>query len=122
MIFDMLILFVVITFICLLLTIFMVEKDPMMTIPVIVIGWIFSILCAYGMYNVEYFYVGYNSSIGNTTTNLYSTSYGDPYGYIFILVFYVFVMFFIRAGWNLWKEALDTKGEMDYRMNRRKRR
>jgi len=121
MLFDMLILFVVITFICLLLTIFMVEKDPMMTIPIIVIGIIFSVLCTYGMYDVEYFYVGYNSTAGNTTTNLYSADYGDPYGYIFMLLFYVFVMFFIRAGWNLWKDAIKTEGQIDYRMNRRRR-
>ena len=123
MLFDMLIIFIVITFICLLLTIFMVEREPMLSIPVIMVGMIFSIICTYGLWDVEFFYVGYNATVGNTTSYIYSTAtYGDPYGYIFMLIFYIFIMFFVRAGWNLWKEALETKGTIDYRMNRGKNR
>ena len=85
------------------------------------LGMIFSVLCTYGMWDVEYFYVGYNASSGLTNTSLYSTmSYGDPYGYIFMVLFFIFFIFFIRAGMNLWKEALQAQGEMDYRTRDRR--
>jgi len=123
MLFDMLIIFIVVTIICLLLSLFLMEENPMLSIPVIVIGMVFSVICTYGLWDVEFVYIGYNSTIGNTTSYIYSTSdYGNPYGYIFLLIFYIFMLFFLRAGWNLWKEALETKGEMDYRMNRNNRR
>lgn len=120
MLFDMLMVFVVIAILCLLISIFLMEYYPMISIPVIIIGMIFSVLCTYGLWNVEYFYAVHNSTSGNVTTSLYSTDvYGDPYSYVFMLIFYIFVMFFIRAGWNLWKEALETKGQMDYRKKNR---
>ena len=93
----------------------------MLSLPFISLGLIFSILCTYGMWNVEYFYVGYNATEGNTSTYMYSTfSYGDPYGYIFMLIFFLFFILLIRAGMNMWKIALETQGEIDYN-NRRRR-
>jgi len=121
MLFDMIIIFVVVTIICLFLSLFLMEEYPMLSIPVIIIGMIFSILCTYGLFDVEFFYVGYNSTVGNTTSYMFSTAeYGDPYGYIFILIFYIFILFFVKAGWNMWKEALETKGEINYNKGRRR--
>lgn len=120
---DILILFIIITIILFLLTLFIIDDKPMTALPLIMIGMVFSILCTYGMWNVEYFYVGYNATVGNSSSYTFSTmSYGDPYSYIFVLFFFVFVVLFFKAGFNMWKEALQTQGEMEYiRPSKRKR-
>jgi len=115
MLFDMLILFIVITLLCLIISIFLMEDRPQIAIPFIMIGMIFTILCTYGFWDVEYFYVGYNATAGNTSSFMYSTSqYGDPYSYVFFIVFWIFVILLLRTGMNLWKEALQTEGQMKY--------
>ena len=117
----MLILFVVITLICFFISIFTMEDNPMLAIPVIMIGMIFSVLCTYGFWDVEYFYVGYNASVGNTTSYIYSTSvYGDPFSYVFFILFFVFFALFIKTGFNMWRDALETQGVLDIKNNRRK--
>ena len=122
MIVDILILFIVITLILFFISVFTMEDNPLISIPFIMLGMIFSILVTYGLWDVEYFYVGYNASVGNTSTYTYSTmGYGDPYGYIFVLLFFIFVVLFIRSGMNMWRDALETKGEMNYNSNRRGR-
>lgn len=122
MIMDMLMLFIVITLILFFVSVFLMEDYPLLSIPFIMLGMIFSILVTYGLWDVEYFYVGYNASVGNTSTYTYSTmSYGDPYSYIFVLLFFIFVVLFIRSGMNMWRDALETKGEMNYNSNRRGR-
>ena len=121
MIMDMLILFIVITLILFFVSVFLMEDYPLISLPFIMLGMIFSILVTYGLWDVEYFYVGYNASVGNTSTYTFSTmSYGDPYSYIFVLLFFIFVVLFFRAGMNTWRDALETQGEMDYRMRGRR--
>ena len=121
MITDILILFIVITIILFFVSIFTMEDTPVISLPFITLGMIFSVLCTYGFWKVEYFYVGYNATLGNTTTEIYSTmNYGNPYSYIFMLMFFIFFILFFRAGFNMWKEALQTKGEMDYRTRDRR--
>ena len=116
MLFDMLIIFVILSVIFFIISVFLMEDKPMIAIPFIMLGMIFCVLCTYGFWNVEYFYVGYNSTVGNTSSYIYSTTdYGNPYSYVFMVFFYIYVLLFIRSGWNMWKEALETKGEMDYR-------
>ena len=115
MLFDMLVLFIVITIILFFISVFTMEDNPVWSIPFIMLGMVFSILCTYGLWDVEYFYVGYNATEGNTSTYMYSTySYGDPYGYIFVLLFFIFVILFFRAGMNMWLDALKTQGQMEY--------
>lgn len=115
MIMDMLVLFIVITLILFFVSVFLMEDYPMISLPFIMLGMIFSILVTYGLWDVEYFYVGYNASVGNTSTYTFSTmSYGDPYSYIFVLLFFIFVVLFVRAGMNMWRDALKTQGEMNY--------
>lgn len=121
MIVDILLLFIIITIILLFVSVFTMEDTPLISIPFIMCGMIFSILCTYGFWNVEYFYVGYNASVGNTSTYMYSTiDYGNPYGYIFVLMFFIFCILFIRCGMNMWRDALQTKGEMNYRIRDRR--
>jgi len=122
MLIDILILFIIVTIIIFFLTLFIIDDKPMIALPLIMIGMIFSVLCTYGMWNVEYFYVGYNATEGNSSSYIFSTmNYGDPYSYIFLLFFFVFVILFFKAGWNMWKEALLTRGEMDYRRPSRRK-
>lgn len=113
---EMLLLFVVIVIIMLILSIYTMDENPTLAIPLIMIGIIFTVLCAYGVWDVEYLYVGINATTGFTEAQVYSTqSYGNPYSYIFLTICFIFCMFFFKAGFNLWKEALQTKGDMDYK-------
>lgn len=110
-------LFIVLSILFFILSVYLVENNPRISIPFIMLGMIFTILCAYGMWEVEVLYVNYNASSGLTNTSVYSTmDYGDPYSYIFVLFFFVFMVLFFRSGFNMWKEALATQGEMDYRI------
>ena len=119
---DLVILFIVLTVLFLFISIYETENNPFIAIPFIMLGMIFTILVTYGLWDVEIPYVGYNSTFGNSSFAMFSTSsYVDPSSYIFILVFFVFVMLFIRCGWNLWSDALETKGEMDYSLRSRRR-
>jgi len=116
MFFDLLILFIILTILFLFISFFTMEDFPMISLPFCMIGMIFSILCTYGMWNIETLYIGYNASFGNTSAEIYSNqSYGDPYGYIFMFLFFVYILVFFRIGWNLWTEALETEGQMDYK-------
>ena len=91
----------------------------MIALPFVMIGMIFTILCTYGMWNIETLYIGYNATFGNTSAEIYSNrSYGDAYGYIFLFLFFVYILVFFRIGWNLLKEAQETQGEMDYKKRR----
>ena len=116
---DLLILFIVLSILFFIISVYLMEEKPMLSIPFIMLGMIFTILASYGMWNVEVLYVGYNASSGLTNTSIYTTtSYGDPYSYIFMLFFFIYVVLFFRAGVNTWKEALETQGEMDFRKRR----
>ena len=33
---------------------------------------------------------------------------------IFVLLFFIFVILFLKCGMNLWRDSLKTKGEMEY--------
>lgn len=119
MIFEMLILFIFLTIFLFILSVFIMEDYPIIAIPLIMIGMILSILCAYGLWNVEWFYVGYNSTVGNSSGYIHSTmNYGDPYSYIFVLFFFLYCVLFVKTGFNMWREALRTKGELDLKNKR----
>ena len=93
----------------------------MIAIPIIMVGMVFCSICAYGVFDVDYVYVAYNSTVGNSTPYVYSTEYGTPYTYVFFLLFMIFAMLFFRCGWNMWKIALKTRGEIEYRRKYRRR-
>lgn len=116
MLYDLLLLFIVVTILCFIISIFLIEDKPVLAIPFIFLGMLFSILCTYGLWDVEFFYVGYNANVGNTSSYMYSTmDYGDPYSYIFFFVFWIFFILFFKAGFNMWRDALKTQAEMNYR-------
>lgn len=115
MLFDILMLFIILTIIFLFISFFTMEDYPMISLPFCMIGMIFSVLCTYGMWNVETLYIGYNATFGNTSAELYSANYSEPYSYIFMFLFFVYILIFFRIGWNLWQEALETEGQINYK-------
>lgn len=116
MLMDMLILFIILSIIFFILSVYLMEENPKLSIPFIMLGMIFTILVAYGLWNVEVLYVGYDAATGIANTSLYSTaSYGNPYSYVFVLVFFIYLILFFNAGFNMWKQALETQSEIDYK-------
>ena len=113
MLVEWLTLFIVVTLVAVLISAYMMENYPYFSIPFIMLGMIFSVLCTYGVWNVEWA-VLYNDN----SFVLESANYGEPYSYVFMLIFFIFFLFFIRAGWNAWKDALNTKGEFTYSTNK----
>ena len=104
---DLLIIFIALTVVFLVLSIFLMEGDnPLMATPFIVLGWIFSVICTYGVWNIEYAYTAVNTTTGGTDFLIYSTdTYGDPYSYIFYFIFFMFVIIFMRVAFNQVKKA-----------------
>ena len=113
MLVEWLSLFIIITFIALILSAYLMEEKPYFSIPFIFIGLIFSVLCAYGVWDVEWAVLR-----SDNTFVIESVNYGEPYTYVFVFVFFIFFLFFIRAGWNAWQEALATKNEFTYTTNK----
>jgi hypothetical protein len=117
MLFDMLVLFILLTIIILVISVFLVEDRPLLSIPFVMIGMIFSILCTYGFYDVEIYSNVFNSTSGLSSVEVtHFMEWGDPYAYVFMLLFFVFFILFIRAGFNMWQLALETQGSVDYRL------
>ena len=110
-----LMIFIIVTFLMLIISIFLMEDQPYIAIPFIMIGMIFSVLCAYGVWSVEWPVIQ-----DDNTFVLESASYGEPYSYVFMLIFFIFMLIFIKAGFNTWQEALQTKGEIEYMKKQRR--
>ena len=106
---EWLTLFIIITFICLILSIFVMEEQPYLAMPLIMIGMLFSVVCAYGVYQVDYVYVAYNSTIGNSSAYTYSVSYGEPYSFIFVFLFFVFFMLIFKCAFNTLRDVLKRR-------------
>jgi len=118
---DLLILFIVFSILFFILSVWLMENNPKLSIPFIMLGMIFTILVTYGLWEVEMLYVSYNASSGLTNTSIYNTmSYGDPYSFIFALFFFFYLILFFRAGFNMWREALETQGKINYRIRDRR--
>ena len=112
---DFLFIFIVITFICFFLTLLLFIMDyTVFSFPVIMMGMITSILCTYGLWDVEYRELGYNSTSGLSESITTSVDYGDPYGYLFFIIFFIFAAFFIYAIFQSWSNMLANEG-MDMR-------
>ena len=105
MIESIIVLFIIITFVMLIISIIAMESErPEMSLPFISLGLIFSALSAYGMWDFETVYIKYANTTGDSTQyfpDVYSTlQYGDPYSYVFLMIFFMFCAFLVRAGWN----------------------
>ena len=111
MLMDMLIIFIMISIILFIITILIMEDYPMIAIPLIFAGMIFTVLCTYGFFNVEIFYMGQNVTTGNLTPYLYTdTSYSEVYPWVFFFLFILYIFLFIRIGFNMVKDSMNEKG------------
>jgi len=135
MMLEMLILFIIISMILFLLIIdflFMQESPTAKPKPgqhignwrpaiaLISVNWLFIVLCTYGFYSIEWFYNShYWTGNGTYQPAIYSTDSYYYFAYVFYVFFFIHVILFIKAGWDAWKDALSTEGEMDYRLKTR---
>ena len=116
----MLMIFIIITIILFILSVFIMDDNPILAIPIIFAGMVFTILCSYGFFNVDTVYMGQNTTTGNIEPMIYQNpEYGEMYPWIFFFVFILFVILFIRVCFNIWVEAHQTPGEMNYNNHRR---
>jgi len=111
MLIDMLIVFIIISVLLFIFSVLMMDDYPILTIPFIFAGMVFTVISTYGFFDVETLYVAQNVTSGNFEAFLYSDeSYGTVYPWVFFFLFLLYVFLFIRVGFNLWKEALETRG------------
>ena len=103
-----LIIFIILTIIMLILSLFLLEDEPILCIPFIMIGMIFSILCTYGMWSVEWATTSTDGTLVIQSTN----NYGEPYSYVFFWVFLIFLMIFVKAAFNTWRDAIRGQEQM----------
>lgn len=99
-------LFIVVTLVAVFISAYLMETRPILAYPFIIIGFMFSIVCAYGVWDVEFPVL-----LSNDTVVYESAQYGDPYSYIFVFLAFVFVMFFVRASSNYLLEKAKIKKE-----------
>jgi len=111
MLMDWLLLFIIISIVLFILGVYTMEDEPMLAIPIIMINIIFTVLITYGFLVVEWLYVD-----ATGTPQIYTTSaYAEPYSYVFFMFTFVNIMLFIKAGGNLWRNLVITKGEFKKR-------
>ena len=103
-----LIIFIILTIIMLILSLFLLEDEPILCIPFIMIGMIFSILCTYGMWSVEWATTSADGTLVIQSTN----NYGEPYSYVFFWIFIIFLTLFVKAAFNTWRDAIKGQEQM----------
>lgn len=112
MLIELIVIFITIVIICLILTVFLMHDLPILALPFVTVGMLFSVILTYNMFNVEYFYTAYNSTTGLVEPLVHSIeNYGTPYSYIFFLLFWIFVAFFVYCGFRYWQIILEKQNE-----------
>lgn len=106
--------------IALFLIILLLDDRWKMTLPLIMVNLIFITIIVYGFWNVEWIYLDAAGDI-----YFYSDDTHSVYSYVFVGFWFIHMLLFFKAGYDSWKDALQTKGEMSYRLqakeNRRSR-
>ena len=114
MLIDLIILFIIIVIICFILTVFLMLDYPIIALPFITVGMLLSVVLTYGMWRIDFFYTSYNATHGNCSAEIYSTfNYGEPYSYIFFLLFWVFVALFVFCGFQYWRQIINKEGQVN---------
>lgn len=130
MMLEMLIIFIIITFILFLLIIDCLFYQDSPTAPIknnvhignwrpalvlISVNLIFIVLVAFGLHKVEWFYMGnYWSGNGTYQGAIYASESYYFYAIIFYVFFLIHCILFVKAGVDAWKDALATEGEMEF--------
>ena len=125
MIFDLLIVFIMLTVLLFIFILYylLVEESPTleqhkpgqhignwrMATALIIINMIFLILVVYGFFNMEWFYVQADPGLYGT-----AATEGDVYAYVFVVFFFIHILLLFKCGWDSWMEALNVKGRMKY--------
>jgi len=86
----------------------LVEENPIMSIPFILVGLIFVAMISMGFLDISVFYAGTNSSgseiVGKMYTDIENIGKNEVYAYLFFFLGGIHVMLFIRALYNIVKE------------------
>lgn len=110
MLIQIIIIFIIIMFICLVLTGFLMWDYPILASLFDTVGMVLSVVLTYGMWRIDFFYTSYNATFGNTSAEIYSTyDYGMPWSYVFFFLFWVFAALFVYCGFRYWKIVLERK-------------
>lgn len=110
---EILIIFIIATIIFFILSVYMIEDSPWLSLGFVSMGLVFSTLSVWGMWAVDFTYTSYNNTFGNTSFEIETVNYGDPYSFVFIFVFGAFIILLIKAGFNCVKKSKEQQGEMD---------
>ena len=112
MIIQITIILIILIFICLVLTGFLMYDLPILAAIFATVGMVFSVVATYGMLRIDWFYIGYNNTFGNTSVEIHSTfDYGTPWAYVFVLMFFIHLVLFVYCGFRKWQLVLDKKEE-----------
>lgn len=110
---EFVIIFIIATIVFFIISIFLIDEYPWLSLASISMGLVFSTLAVWGMWAVDFVYTSYNSTHGNTSFEVETVNYGDPYSFVFVFVFGAFIILLLKAGFNVVKKAKEQKGELD---------
>lgn len=107
---NMLMLFIVISFILFVLSVFMVDSEPFLAIPFIIAGIIFCGLCIFGFFQVDTVTMGVNVTSGDYEAMLFSIKdQYEPYVWVYMLFVFLHCILFVKAAVNVLRDSV--KGE-----------
>lgn len=102
MLIEMLLIFIIVSVILFIFSLYTMEENPMLAIPLIMVNIVFVVLIMYGITYVEWFYIA-----ADGTPTIYSTmTYANPYAYVFLVFMFIQIMLLIKTGFNLVQEGL----------------
>jgi hypothetical protein len=110
---EILIIFIIATIIFFITSVYMIEDYPWLSLAFISMGLVFATLSVWGMWAVDFVYTSYNNTHGNTSFEVETVNYGNPYSFVFVFVFGAFIILLLKAGFNVLKKAKEQKGELD---------
>jgi len=136
MLFDMLVLFIIVTIILFILICYFLFVENInsktddeiaadakkahignwkIALILIMVNLIFIVLVTYGFYNVEYFHTGvFNATTGLYEPGIYKTDVYYSYSFVFYGFFFIHILLFFKAGYDALQDSLRTKGQIDY--------
>jgi len=99
MLLDLLAIFIMITIQLFIISAVMVEENPSIAIIFIVAGMFFTVYCVFGFASVDIV-------LGDGTVHT-DTTYLEAYGWGFFFFFILYVMLFVRAGFNYTQQKIE---------------
>jgi Ca2+/Na+ antiporter len=103
MLIDLLAIFILITVLLFIISAIMVEENPTMSIIFIIAGMFFTVYCVFGFASIDVV-LGDGTVYSNTT-------YLEAYGWGFFFMFILYVMLFVKAGFNYLNDRVEQREE-----------